>query len=60
MTRRKFIQKLAGAGSVTFIGIWWLIKKAAPRKFILAVRTSWYPGSVRPLQDIDKQAKWSG
>ena len=36
------------------------IKKAAPRRFIRAVRFKKYPGSVRPMGDISKQGKWSG
>jgi len=60
MTRRKFIQKLIKAGSVIIVGAWWLVKKAAPRKFVLAVKLKKYPGSLRPLQDIHKQSKWSG
>ena len=67
MTRRKFIQKLisagyltAKAGSVTIVGAWWLVKKAAPRKFVWAIGLKKYPGSLRRLRDICKQSKWSG
>lgn len=60
MTRRKFIQRLVKAGSAIIVGTWWLVKKAAPRKFVRAVRLKKYPGSLRPLRDISKQSKWSG
>jgi len=36
------------------------ISNGAPRRFVWAVRTKGYPGSLRALQDINKQAKWSG
>ena len=60
MTRRKFIRRLIVAGSTIIAGASWFIKKAAPRKFIRAVRFKKYPGSLRPLGDISKQGKWSG
>ena len=60
MTRRIFIQKLIKAGSVIIAGTWWLVRKAAPRKFVRAIKVKNYPGSLRPLQDISKQSKWSG
>jgi len=60
MTRRIFIQKLIKASSMIIVGVWWLARKAAPRKFVRAVRLKKYPGSLRPLRDIHKQSKWSG
>jgi hypothetical protein len=60
MTRRKFVKKVIKAGSAIILGAWWLAKKAAPRKFVWAVKTKKYPGSLRSLQDICKQSKWSG
>jgi len=60
MTRRKFIQKLIKRGSVIIVGVCWLAKKAAPRKFVRAIRLKKYPGSLRPLRDISKPSKWSG
>jgi len=60
MTRRKFIQKLMTAGSVMIAGASWLVRKAAPRKFVRAFRVKKYPGSLRPLRDVSKQSKWSG
>ncbi|NIP26162.1 MAG: hypothetical protein GWN67_17430 [Phycisphaerae bacterium] len=60
MTRRKFIQKLITTGSVMMAGASWLMRKAAPRRFVRAFRVKKYPGSVRPLRDISKQSKWSG
>ena len=60
MTRRKFMLKLINAGAGIVAGAWWLAKKAAPRKFVRAVRLKKYPGSLKPLQDINEQSKWSG
>ncbi|MBN2182616.1 MAG: hypothetical protein JW715_11950 [Sedimentisphaerales bacterium] len=60
MTRRKFIRKLIGACSASVMGVWWLMAKASPRKFVRAVRLKKYPGSLRTLGDISKQSKWSG
>jgi len=60
MTRRIFIQKLIKASSMIIVGVWWLAKKAAPRKFVWAARLKKYPGLLRPLRDIRKQSKWSG
>jgi hypothetical protein len=60
MTRRRFIQKLMRAGSAILIGTSWLAKKAAPRKFVRAVRLGKYPGPLRPLDNISTQGKWSG
>jgi hypothetical protein len=60
MTRRKFIQKSIGAASAIIAGAGWLAKRADPRRFVRAVRLKVYPGSLRPLEDILKQGKWSG
>jgi hypothetical protein len=60
VTRRKFIQKLIKAGSAIILGVCWLAKKAEPRKFVRAIRLKKYPGSLKSLQDIHKQSKWSG
>ena len=69
MTRRKFIQKLIKACSAIIVAptlvfdkkAWGrLTKKAAPRKFVRAIRLKKYPGSLKPLRDIYKQSKWSG
>jgi hypothetical protein len=60
MTRRKFVEKLIKAGSAVIVGTCWLAKKASPRRFVRAVRLKVYPGSLRSLPDISKQAKWSG
>ncbi len=60
MTRRKFVQKLIKTGSAIIVGAWWLAKKAAPRKFVWAVKTKKYPGPLKPLRNITKQSKWSG
>jgi hypothetical protein len=60
MTRRKFIGKLIKAGSAIVVGTWWLAKKAAPRRFVRAVKLTKYPGTLEPLENIDKQSKWSG
>jgi hypothetical protein len=60
MTRRKFIQDLIKGGAAIIVGVCWLAEKASPRKFIRAVRLGKYPGSLKPLQDVHKQSKWSG
>ena len=60
MTRRKFVQKLITTGSMMIAGVSWLVRKAAPRKFVQAFRVKKYPGSVRPLRNVLKQSKWSG
>ncbi|TSA45156.1 hypothetical protein D4R52_02985 [bacterium] len=60
MTRRKFILKSIAAGSAIITCAGWLISRAVPRKFVRAVRLKKYPGSLRPLQDIYTQGKWSG
>jgi hypothetical protein len=60
MTRRKFIQKLVKAGSAVIAGTWWLAKKTSPRKFVWAIKTKKYPGSLTSLRNICKQSKWSG
>jgi hypothetical protein len=60
MNRRKFIQKLINAGLTVITGTCWLAKKATPRKFVWAIRIKKYPGSLKPLQDVSKQSKWSG
>ena len=60
MTRRNFLQVVTGTVSAALCGLWWLAKKAVPRKFIKAVRCKNYPGPVKALEDIDKVGKWSG
>ncbi len=60
MTRRKFIQKIAGAGLAIIDGLWWLVKKAAPRRFVRAFGMKKYPGSVKTLPNTYDQSKWSG
>ncbi|MHC4062029.1 MAG: hypothetical protein ACYSUC_09880 [Planctomycetota bacterium] len=60
MTRRKFLHRLMKAGSVLIAGTCWAAKKASPRRFVRAIRLKKYPGSVGPLTDISKPAKWSG
>jgi hypothetical protein len=60
MTRRKFIQDLIKGGAAIIVGVYWLAEKAAPRKFVRAIRLKKYPGVLKPLQDVHKQSKWSG
>lgn len=59
MTRRTFVQKLVKLASAMAVGAWVVIKKAAPRKFVRALRTK-YPGGFKSLNNIGKQSKWSG
>jgi hypothetical protein len=60
MTRRKFINKLIKTGSVIVAVISCLARNANPRKFIRAMRSKKYPGSLKPIEDISRQCKWSG
>ncbi|HCO93823.1 MAG TPA: hypothetical protein DIU00_07730 [Phycisphaerales bacterium] len=60
MTRRKFVRKLIGAGSMIVAGASLFAKKASPRKFVRAIRFKGYPGPVKPMENILKQGKWSG
>ncbi len=60
MTRRKFIRRLIKTAGAVITGTWCLAKKAAPCKFVWAVRIKKYPGSLKPLRNINKQSKWSG
>jgi hypothetical protein len=60
MTRREFIQELIKTGSAIIVGVCWVAKKASPRKFVRALRLRKYPGVLKPLQDVNKQSKWSG
>lgn len=60
MTRRKFLHKIIQTGLLGLSGLWWLAKRTVPRKFIRAIHTKSYPGSVRPLSKINKNANWSG
>ncbi len=60
VTRRKFVQVLAGAGSALSAGLFWIGRKASPRRVVRALRLGRYPGEVVPMQDVSQQAKWSG
>ncbi len=60
MTRRKFIHKLIKVGAAVLAGTYWLAKKAVPRKFVWAAGLKKFPGSLKPLSNINKQGKWSG
>ena len=48
------------SGSAIVVGAYWLAKKAAPRKFVRAIRLGKYPGPLRSVGDISTQSKWSG
>jgi len=65
MTRRKFLNRLIQTGLLGLIGLGWLVthvigKHTEPRKFVRAIRTKKYPGSIGHLSKINKKAKWSG
>ena len=60
MTRRNFMQVFSGAVSAGLAFIWWMAKKAVPRRFTRAARCKDYPGPVKSAGDIDNVGKWSG
>jgi hypothetical protein len=60
MTRRKFVKKLLGAAAAVAVGAKWFAEKAAPRRFVRALRADRYPGSLKPLGEVLKEGKWSG
>ena len=60
MTRRRFIQKIISIILAAIAGVLFIAKKASPRIFIRAVKLKKYPGSIKPLQKIESQSKWSG
>ena len=60
MTRRKFIEKIIKTGTCIIFGTGWFIKRMSPRKFLLAIKTKIYPGTIISLKNINKQGKWSG
>ena len=60
MTRRKFIHRSIQAGLAIITGAWLLVSKVAPRKFVRAVKLNKFPGRIKPLKNIETQAKWSG
>jgi hypothetical protein len=60
MTRRKFIHKLLGAGSLILAGAGLLAKKIVPGRFVRALRYHKYPGRFRAPDDIFNQSKWNG
>jgi hypothetical protein len=58
MTRRDFIQFVLKTASVVAIGAYFIGQ--VPRRFIYALRHKKYPGTVKPLSNINTQGKWSG
>lgn len=60
MTRRNFLQVFSGAVSTGLGFLWWMAKKAVPRKFTRAARCKNYPGPVKSPGDIENVSKWSG
>jgi hypothetical protein len=60
MTRRRFIQKIISTTSAAIAGVLFIAQKTLPRKFVRAVKLNKFPGSVKPLQKIESQGKWSG
>jgi hypothetical protein len=60
MTRRKFIRKVREIVLAIVGGTWFLARNVAPRKFVHAVKLKRFPGSIKPLQKIKSQGKWSG
>jgi len=60
MTRREFIKKLGGTGLAFITGATWLAEKILPRRFVRAIGVQKYPGTLKPLGNINNQGKWSG
>jgi hypothetical protein len=60
VTRRKFVQVIAGAASALGAGLWWIGRKASPRRVVRALHLGKYPGAVVPMEDVRQQSKWSG
>jgi len=59
MTRRTFVIRLTTFASCVAAGLFRL-GRAAPRRFVRAVRWGKYPGRIVPMGDLREQAKWSG
>ena len=65
MTRRNFVRKMLETWPAAGVIVSALARKASAqkaklRRFVRAHPMGWYPGPVKPLQDIHKQSKWSG
>jgi hypothetical protein len=60
VTRRKFVQVVAGAASALGAGLLWVGRRASPRRVVRALRLGKYPGEAVPMDDVGKQSKWSG
>ena len=75
MTRREFFQSVLKTAAAVAIGAYLISDKSrtlnifnktmvrdkvSSRRFIRAVRQKRYPGSIRPLSDINTQGKWRG
>jgi len=60
MTRRKFIQKAVEIVLAIVAGTRFLARNVKPRKFVRAVKLRKFKGSIKPLQKIESQGKWSG
>ena len=59
MTRRKFIAALLSGAAIVLVKTW-SVTKSAGRKIVFAVKGDKYPGGLKHLQNIDKNAKWRG
>jgi hypothetical protein len=60
MTRRKFIQKAIETAAAIAVGVFWLAEKTGMKKFVRAGKLKIYPGTLKPLGNINSQSKWSG
>jgi hypothetical protein len=60
MTRRTFFAKVIETTAAIIAGSWLVVKKASPRRFITAYKSSRYPGRLKNLSNIEKMSKWSG
>jgi hypothetical protein len=60
MTRRVFFQYVLKTASAFVLAAYLVGESVSPRKYIRALRHKNYPGSIKPLSNINTQGKWSG
>jgi hypothetical protein len=48
------------AAAAIAVGAVWLAEKTSLKRFVRAGRVKDYPGTLKPLGDINNRSKWSG